>query len=162
MKVYFLLPLLAGVLLNTSVQADDAAAHDHNSASSATASAVVSDHITEAAKGAKVFFVQPIDGAVVSRTFTVRFGAAGIDIVPAGVMQENSGHHHILIDQEELPALDKPVPATDEIIHFGKGQTETELTLSPGKHTLQLLLGNFAHIPHKTPVVSEKITITVE
>lgn len=142
MKRYFLLSLLTAVAINTSVQANDA--------------------ITVAAENAKVFFVEPLDGAVVPSTFAVKFGAAGVDIVAAGVVQENSGHHHLLIDLAELPPLNMPLPATEQVVHFGKAQTEAEVTLSPGKHTLQLLLGNFAHIPHKTPVVSEKITITVE
>lgn len=111
---------------------------------------------------AKVFIVEPVDGAIVPATFTVKFGASNVDIVPAGVVQENAGHHHLLIDTDELPALTAPLPATDKIIHFGKAQTETEITLAPGTHSLQLVLGNFAHVPHSTPVISEKITITVE
>lgn len=111
---------------------------------------------------AKVLIVEPADGAVVPATFTIKFGASDVDIVPAGVMQENSGHHHLLVDMDELPDLSAPLPTTEQVIHFGKAQTETEITLTPGTHTLQLVLGNFAHAPHTTPVISKKITITVE
>jgi len=92
----------------------------------------------------------------------VVFGLKNIGVAPAGIDKKNTGHHHLLIDTDELPDLTKPLPATDKIKHFGGGQTETEITLSPGKHTLQLLLGNYAHIPHSKPVISKKITITVE
>src|SRR5690606_20483163 len=105
---------------------------------------------------------EPNDGAIVPATFTVKFGASNVDILPAGVVQENSGHHHLLIDTAELPALTAPLPATDKIIHFGKAQTETEITLAPGTHSLQLVMGNHAHVHRTTPVIYEKITITVE
>jgi hypothetical protein len=91
----------------------------------------------------------------------VQFGLRGMGIAPAGVKFDNTGHHHLLIDTD-LPANPAaPLPATDKIVHFGKGQTETTLTLPPGTHTLQLLLGDMNHIPHDPPVVSKKITITV-
>jgi hypothetical protein len=83
-------------------------------------------------------------------------------VAPAGVAIENTGHHHLLIDVEELPPLDRPLPATDQIIHFGKGQSQTELNLPEGTHTLRLLLADHRHIPHDPPVVSEPITIVVE
>ncbi len=111
---------------------------------------------------AKAYIIAPTDGQTVSQTFKVVFGLSGMGVAPAGIEKDNTGHHHLLIDTEELPDMNMPLPATDHIKHFGSGQTETELTLSPGKHTLQLLLGNFAHIPHDKPVLSEKITITVE
>jgi hypothetical protein len=112
--------------------------------------------------GAKVYFIEPQDGATVGSTFTVKFGLSGMGVAPAGTDRENTGHHHILIDLDALPDMTKPLPATDNIVHFGGGQTETELTLPPGEHTLQLLLGNHVHIPHEKPVISDKITITVE
>lgn len=111
---------------------------------------------------AEVYFVQPADGAVVSQDFTVVFGLKNMGVAPAGIERKNTGHHHILIDTDTLPDLTMPLPATDKIKHFGGGQTETKLSLAPGKHTLQLVLGNHAHIPHKKPVISKKITITVE
>ena len=82
-------------------------------------------------------------------------------VAPAGVNLEKTGHHHLIIDAD-LPDLDKPVPADDHYRHFGGGQTEVTLELAPGQHTLQLLLGDFVHIPHDPPVKSERITITVK
>lgn len=111
---------------------------------------------------AELYFITPKDGAVVEPTFTVRFGLRGMGVAPAGVDAPHTGHHHILIDLDELPPLDLPLPATEQVVHFGKGQTETELTLKPGVHTLQLILGNHLHVPHDPAVVSEKITITVQ
>lgn len=113
-------------------------------------------------KGAEVYFISPHDGDVVDTTFTVQFGLKGMGVAPAGVMKENTGHHHLLIDVDKLPDLTQPLPATDHIKHFGGGQTETTLTLKPGKHTLQLVFANYAHIPHNPPVISKKITIEVK
>jgi len=110
---------------------------------------------------AEVYIITPADGETVPPTFTVRFGLKGMGVAPAGVDKEGTGHHHLLIDVDELPPLDRPLPMTDNVRHFGGGQTETEVTLPPGEHTLQLLLANAAHIPHDPPVLSEKITITV-
>ena len=118
--------------------------------------------ISKSAEGAEVFIIEPGDGSVVSSPVTVKFGATNMAIVKAGDNQEHSGHHHLLIDLEELPPLDAPLPATEQLIHFGGGQTETTIELPPGEHTLQLLLGNYLHIPHDKPVLSKKITITVE
>jgi hypothetical protein len=118
--------------------------------------------ISHAPVDAQAYIVEPADGAVVPETFTVKFGLSGMDLVPAGIEQENSGHHHLLIDQPELPDLSTSLPSTEQIRHFGKAQTKTELTLSPGKHTLQLVLGNYLHIPHDNPIISESITIKVE
>lgn len=111
---------------------------------------------------ARIYFSNLSDGATVSSPFTVEFGLDGMDVVPAGTEQEFSGHHHLLIDQVELPALDMPIPSDSVHVHFGKGQTSVDLELAPGTHSLQLILGNHLHIPHEPPVVSEKITITVE
>ena len=108
------------------------------------------------------YIISPAHGEVVSSPVLVRFGLRGMGVAPAGTDRANTGHHHLLIDVDELPALDQPVPSDANHRHFGKGQTEVELTLEPGEHTLQLLLGDFAHIPHNPPVLSEKITITVE
>lgn len=111
---------------------------------------------------AAVTILEPANGATVPTTFKVKFGASGVDIVPAGTNQEHSGHHHLLIDTDVLPDMNSPLPATPTMIHFGKGQTETEITLTPGKHTLQLVLGNYAHIPGAKPIMSKKITVTVK
>jgi hypothetical protein len=127
-------------------------------------SAVYADNslISKAAPDAKVYFIEPLDGALVSKTFTIKFGLSGMGIAPAGTDREHTGHHHVLIDLDVLPDMTVPLPANDNVKHFGGGQTETTLTLEPGTHTLQLLLGNHVHIPHDNPVMSEKITITVE
>lgn len=119
--------------------------------------------ISEAPDGASVYFISPKDGDIVEGgDITIRFGLKGMGVAPAGVNKENTGHHHILIDLEELPDMSKPLPATEQIVHFGGGQTEASIRLKKGTHTLQLLLGNFAHVPHSKPVLSEKITITVK
>jgi hypothetical protein len=111
--------------------------------------------------GAKVYFIGIKDGDTVSSPVKVVFGLSGMGIAPAGTQFENSGHHHLLVDNPTAD-LTKPLPATDNIKHFGKGQTETSLDLKPGKHTLQLVLGDWKHQPHNPSVVSEKITITVK
>ena len=115
-------------------------------------------------EGAKVFFVEPKNGAEISGPVKVMMGVQGIEIAPAGTEKPNTGHHHILIDTD-VPTGEKalaPLPADDNIKHFGKGQTETTLTLAPGKHTLQLVVGDGNHIPHNPALASEKITITVK
>jgi hypothetical protein len=108
--------------------------------------------------GAKVYIVYPTDGAVVPLTLTVRFGLINMGVAPAGVEKANSGHHHLLIDVP-LPPLDKPIPSDANHLHFGAGQTEAIVALPPGKHTLQLLLGDANHVPHMPPVFSKPITI---
>ena len=119
---------------------------------------------SSAPEGATATILSPADGATVTSPVTVKFGLEGMDVVPAGTEQEHAGHHHLLIDMDKdsMPAMDFPLPANDNVVHFGKGQTQTELELEPGTHTLQLLLGDHMHVPHQPPVMSEKITITVE
>ena len=112
-------------------------------------------------RGATVGFSNLADGDMVPPDFTVVFKVTGMGIAPAGVQIDNTGHHHLLIDVAELPDLSQPLPATDNIIHFGKGQSETELHLAEGQHTLQLVLADYRHIPHQPAVVSEVITVTV-
>ncbi len=116
-------------------------------------------------KGAKVFFIGLADGAVVNSPFKVRFGIQGFGITPAGTIgkrRHTAGHHHLLIDVKQLPDLDEPIPRDTQHIHFDQGETETLLDLPPGKHTLQLLLGDEQHEPQDPPLISEKITITVQ
>jgi Domain of unknown function (DUF4399) len=109
----------------------------------------------------RVYIISPQNGAKIKGPVTVVFGLSGMGIAPAGTQVENTGHHHLLIDTD-LPAdVGLPLPANDNIRHFGKGQTETTLTLAPGKHTLQLVLGDHLHIPFLPVVSSQKITITV-
>ncbi|WP_017221626.1 DUF4399 domain-containing protein [Moritella dasanensis] len=117
---------------------------------------------SSAPSGVNVYIISPVDGATVSPTFTVRFGLSGMGIAPAGIDRDKTAHHHLLIDTKVLPDLTKPLQATDKVRHFGGGQTETEITLKPGKHTLQLLLGNYAHVPHDKPLMSKKITVIVK
>ncbi len=110
--------------------------------------------------GAEVYIISPQDGATVSSPVRVVFGLRGMGIAPAGVERAGTGHHHLLIDRE-LPAFDEPIPADEHTIHFGGGQTETELELAPGEHSLQLLLADHSHTPHDLPVYSQRITVTV-
>jgi hypothetical protein len=116
---------------------------------------------TPSPAGAEVYFIAPQDGATLSSPVTVKFGLKGMGIAPAGITFENSGHHHLIIDAE-LPPVGAPIPTDAQHMHFGKGQSEATIELKPGKHTLQLLLGDFAHTPHDPVVSSKKITITVK
>jgi uncharacterized protein DUF4399 len=118
---------------------------------------------TPSPAGAKVYFINLKDGDTVSSPFLVQFGLSGMGVAPAGVEKPNTGHHHLLVDAAALTEeqMKEPIPADDNHRHFGGGQTETMLTLPEGKHTLQLVLGDWSHIPHVPPVMSESITITV-
>lgn len=116
---------------------------------------------TPSASGAEVYIISPKNGAKVTSPVVVQFGLKGMGIAPAGIKIDNTGHHHLLIDTDAPADLNAPLPASEKVVHFGKGQTETTLTLAPGKHTLQLLLGDSTHVPHNPPVMSKKITITV-
>ena len=116
---------------------------------------------TAAPAGAEAYIISPKNGATVKSPFIVQFGLKGMGVAPAGVKFENTGHHHLLIDTDAPADLSMPLPVTDQIRHFGKGQTEVKLELPPGKHTLQLLLGDQNHIPHNPAVMSKKITVTV-
>lgn len=113
--------------------------------------------------GAKACFVNLENGTKVKSPFKVIFGLSGMGIAPAGVEKEDTGHHHLLINKSlEGPALQVNIPADDKHVHFGKGQTEAMVQLPPGRHVLQLVLGDHNHIPHIPPIVSEKITVIVE
>ena len=116
---------------------------------------------TASIEGARVFFITPADGDTVSSPLRVEFGIDGMAVVKAGDATPASGHHHLLIDTG-LPELGLPIPADANHIHFGDGSSATELTLEPGEHTLQLLLGDHLHIPHDPPIASETITISVQ
>ncbi|MCG3202352.1 MAG: hypothetical protein NFCOHLIN_02233 [Gammaproteobacteria bacterium] len=116
---------------------------------------------TPAPEGAKVYIISPADGAEISSPVTVQFGLAGMGVAPAGTQAPDTGHHHLIIDSD-LPPLDQPVPKDGNHIHFGGGQTEAKLDLPPGRHTLQLLMGDHLHVPHSPPVASDRITITVK
>ena len=117
---------------------------------------------TPSPEGAQVYIISPADGATVRSPVTVVFGLRGMGVAPAGVDKPGTGHHHLLIDVANSPDLAKPLPADARHKHFGGGQTETTIELPPGKHTLQLILGDKNHVPHNPVVMSEKITIVVE
>ena len=114
-----------------------------------------------APEDARVYFIGLEDGDTVSSPFTVRFGLEGAGIAPAGMHKEGTGHHHLLIDVEDF-ATDRPLPSDERHLHFGGGQTQTELELEPGEHSLQLVLGDWKHQPHDPVIASERITVTVE
>lgn len=114
----------------------------------------------QAPPGAQVYFHYPIDGLSVPERFTVRIGLRGMGVAPAGVNHARTGHHHLLIDTEPGPP-DQPIPSDYNNIHLGNGQTEVVVTLPKGRHTLQLLLGDYTHTPHNPPVMSPKITVNV-
>ena len=117
---------------------------------------------TPSPKGAKVYFIGLKDGKTVKQKFTVRFGLKGMGIAPAGIDLPDTGHHHLLINVDKMPDFNMPLAASENIVHFGKGQTETVLELAPGKHTLQLVFADKIHLPHDPPVVSDKVTIHVK
>jgi hypothetical protein len=117
---------------------------------------------TAAPEGALVYLIAPHDGAKVKSPITVIFGLKGMGVAPAGVAMENTGHHHLLIDTDMPKDLTQPLPMTDKIKHFGKGQTEVSLDLPPGTHTLQLVFADMLHVPFNPNVASKKITINVE
>ncbi|MEX1222374.1 MAG: DUF4399 domain-containing protein [Idiomarina sp.] len=136
--------LSAGILMMPAAEA-----HQHKSHSERT----------EAPADAVAYIISPQNGEKVSTKFKVKFGLTGMGVAPAGVDAQHTGHHHLMVDKQELPALDKPMGG--DVIHFGAGQTETELELEPGEHTLQIILGDMNHVPHDPVVVSEVVTITV-
>jgi Domain of unknown function (DUF4399) len=116
---------------------------------------------TPSPAGAEVYIISPKDGAKIHGPVRVLFGLKGMGVAPAGIKFENTGHHHLLVDADVPDNLSLPLPSTQKILHFGKGQTETTLNLPPGTHTLQLVLADMNHIPHDPAVISQKITITV-
>ncbi len=114
-----------------------------------------------APEGAKLYFINLKHGDVVSSPVLVQFGLSGMGVAPAGIEQPGTGHHHLLLNVNQVDA-NAPLPADDKHRHFGAGQTETRLVLQPGQHSLQLLLGDQNHIPHHPPLLSERIVITVK
>jgi hypothetical protein len=132
-------------------------------ACSALAMAAFAQPRASAPAGAKVYFIAPKNGATVQNPVVVKFGLKGMTIAPAGTQTDNSGHHHLLVDTDLSDLnLSAPLPANDKVLHFGKGQTETTLTLPPGKHTLELLFADYEHMSFDPPLHSKKITITVQ
>src|SRR5262245_28680981 len=109
------------------------------SASAQTPAPAAASARTPSPTNAKLYIVSPLNNAKVKSPVTVVFGLSGMGIAPVGVKAENTGHHHLLVDADLPKELGSPLPANENIVHFGKGQTETSLTLKPGKHTLQLV-----------------------
>ena len=128
---------------------------------SAKALSKVGMDFTPSPAGAKAYIIEPRNGAEVTSPVKVLFGLSGMGIAPAGTQADNTGHHHLLIDNPKYDS-NAALAKTDQIQHFGGGQTEASITLKPGKHTLQLVLGDWKHQPHNPPVVSEAVTITVK
>ncbi len=110
---------------------------------------------------AKVYFINLKDGDTVVNPVFIQFGLSGKGVAPAGVAMENTGHHHLLININNLD-LSKPIPSSKNHLHFGGGQTETTINLPLGEQELQLVFGDMYHIPHSNPLISEKITIVVQ
>jgi hypothetical protein len=111
--------------------------------------------------GSKVYIIWPSDGEVIhGGKLWLRMGARKVGVAPAGVEHEHTGHHHVIIDAP-LPPFDEEIPADNNHLHFGAGQSEARVELPPGQHTLQLLMGDQNHVPHDPPLFSKKITVTV-
>lgn len=165
-----ILPLAAALFLVSACGQQDAETVSAEEPSEAAAAAEETAAAAEqpalprsaAAEGARVFFITPADGDTVSNPVSIEFGIEGMGVVKAGVEEAHSGHHHLIIDADLPQNLGLPIPADENYIHFGDASTSTEVTLEPGQHTLQLLLGDHLHIPHDPPVTSDVITITVE
>ena len=102
------------------------------------------------------------DGKTYSSPIKIDFIVKNMKVVKAGVNEKNSGHHHLLLNLDEMPNLKMPLPMTENILHYGKGQTSTTLELSPGKHTIQLLFADYSHTPHNPPLMTKKITIFIK
>ena len=157
-----LLPLAAAAGDSYSEQMKKAAQSDTSQNAKAKALAKIGMDVTPSPAGAKVYFLAPANGAEVKGPVKVVFGLApAMGVAPAGTQKENTGHHHLLIDNPPVDTT-APLPTSEQVKHFGNGQTETTVTLKPGKHTLQLVLGDWKHQPHNPPVMSEIITITVK
>jgi len=128
----------------------------------AAATAAIAQTQTPSPAGATVYFINLKDGDTVASPFKVQFGLTGMGVAPLGVQAEGTGHHHLIIDTKlSDDELKRPIAADPQHVHFGRGQTEAMVTLPPGRHTLQLVLGDWSHIPHNPPVMSPVITVTV-
>ena len=144
------IPLIAGLLLSAGTSAT-------------MAQDAPESMRTPAPEGAEVYIQSPADGETVTSPVTIRFGLRGLGVAPAGIQFPASGHHHVLIDvgEDDMPSFDLPLPTTDQVVHFGLGQTEAVISMEPGQHTLQLVVGDHLHTPHLPPIVSEVIFVTV-
>ncbi|MDJ0758637.1 MAG: DUF4399 domain-containing protein [Woeseiaceae bacterium] len=166
--MYRTLPLLAATLValsacssETSAPAEEPVADSVTEAGSEAEGTPVALPRSASPEGARVFFITPADGDTVQSPVAIEFGIENMEVAPAGQDTTHSGHHHLIINAE-LPPLDQPIPADDNYRHFGDGSTSASLELEPGTYMLQMLLGDYLHIPHEPPVYSDPITITVE
>ncbi len=126
-------------------------------------SAVAQVTRTPSPPGAKVYFINLKDGATVSSPVMIQFGLKGMGVAPAGVEKPNTGHHHLIINERiEGDELNEPIPSDKTHVHFGTGLTEAVVNLPPGTYTFQLVLGDWSHIPHDPPVMSEVIKVKVK
>jgi hypothetical protein len=116
---------------------------------------------TPSPQGAEAYIIWPYDGARIKGGFWLRMGLRNMGVCPKGANRAGVGHHHLLIDAD-LPPMDQAIPSDRNHLHFGAGETEARIELPPGRHTLQLIMGDFNHVPHSPPVYSKKITVTVE
>ena len=116
---------------------------------------------SQSKEGSAVFFISPEDGQTVKNPVKLSFGLRGMDLIEAGIDRPFSGHHHLLINVNQLPDLNLPIPADNQHIHFGKGQDSGIINLKPGQYTLQLLFADYLHIPHDKPLMSKKISVKV-
>ena len=113
-------------------------------------------------KNKSIYIISPKNGAEVRNPVRVIFGLKNMGVAPAGTLKKNTGHHHLLVNIDKLPDLKLPLPSNENLIHFGLGQTETEVELQKGINTLQLILGDYMHKPHPSPLISKKIKIFVK
>ena len=111
---------------------------------------------------AYLYFIWPDNGTVIRGAFWCRFGLRNMGVTHAGDDFANSGHHHLLIDVNDPLDPNDAIPQDKNHLHFGAGQTEARIELPPGKHTLQLVLGDWSHVPFNPPIVSPVITVEVK
>lgn len=107
-----------------------------------------------------VDFTEPKNGAVVSSPFKVKFAVTGMAVKPAGDMSDNTGHHHLIINGDSMK-VGESIPFDEKHLHFGKGQTETDVTLPPGTYKLTMQFANGAHQSYG-PGLAKSITVTVK
>ncbi len=153
-------PLFA-VLATLALSSSFVAAEDKKADAHKHAEAPVDAKPQPAPEGASVYIISPRANKPVKSPVLVRFGLKGMGVAPAGVNIPNTGHHHLIIDGAKVD-MTLPLPMSDQVRHFGGGQTEAEIELTPGEHTLQLVVGDFLHIPHNPPIASKVVKITVE
>lgn len=151
-----------GILTVATIAAAIVPARAQQPATPAAPAAQADSGQSVAPAGAAAYFVNIKNGDTVTSPFKVGFAVSGAKIAPAGTMDAGSGHFHLLIDTDTLPSADAPLPGSEKLKHYGKGQTEDTIKLPPGDHTLQLDFADLAHVPFDPPLVSKKITVHVK